>query len=215
MSTDEGEAKAQEHRAMFIETSAKAGFNIKVPTCHQCILLLFAYPWLFKHLTTLTKLLNPVAFVPQDRRIPSWTGRTVISKAGRNGRHKPQTFHRVVSFGRCCSGGAEIRWLLLLRFAEFLCSEKLYSSSAFFWLERHIELVLWLMGWRPVFDIHRGEANFCVQICLPSCHTITVLKPRDIKSSINIRLQYSAILFRKQIQLFSYIRATQCSERRL
>nr|CAB3496825.1 unnamed protein product [Digitaria exilis] len=29
VSTDEGEAKAQEHRAMFIETSAKAGFNIK------------------------------------------------------------------------------------------------------------------------------------------------------------------------------------------
>jgi len=32
VSTDEGEAKAQEHGAMFIETSAKAGFNIKVPT---------------------------------------------------------------------------------------------------------------------------------------------------------------------------------------
>ncbi|KAG2554149.1 ras-related protein RABH1b-like [Panicum virgatum] len=29
VSTDEGEAKAQEHGAMFIETSAKAGFNIK------------------------------------------------------------------------------------------------------------------------------------------------------------------------------------------
>ena len=32
VSTDEGEAKAHEHGAMFIETSAKAGFNIKVPT---------------------------------------------------------------------------------------------------------------------------------------------------------------------------------------
>jgi len=32
VSTDEGEAKAQEHGAMFIETSAKAGFNIKVPS---------------------------------------------------------------------------------------------------------------------------------------------------------------------------------------
>ncbi|EAY88863.1 hypothetical protein OsI_10338 [Oryza sativa Indica Group] len=29
ISTDEGEAKAQEHGAMFMETSAKAGFNIK------------------------------------------------------------------------------------------------------------------------------------------------------------------------------------------
>uniref|UniRef100_A0A0D9VQK7 Uncharacterized protein n=1 Tax=Leersia perrieri TaxID=77586 RepID=A0A0D9VQK7_9ORYZ len=29
VSTDEGEAKAQEHGAMFLETSAKAGFNIK------------------------------------------------------------------------------------------------------------------------------------------------------------------------------------------
>jgi len=29
VSTDEGEAKTQEHGAMFIETSAKAGFNIK------------------------------------------------------------------------------------------------------------------------------------------------------------------------------------------
>jgi len=29
VSTDEGEAKAHEHGAMFIETSAKAGFNIK------------------------------------------------------------------------------------------------------------------------------------------------------------------------------------------
>ncbi|KAL5218448.1 hypothetical protein ABZP36_019132 [Zizania latifolia] len=29
VSTDEGEAKAQEHRVMFMETSAKAGFNIK------------------------------------------------------------------------------------------------------------------------------------------------------------------------------------------
>ncbi|AQK41613.1 Ras-related protein RABH1b [Zea mays] len=29
VSTDEGEAKAQEHGAMFMETSAKAGFNVK------------------------------------------------------------------------------------------------------------------------------------------------------------------------------------------
>uniref|UniRef100_A0A0E0K9X0 Uncharacterized protein n=1 Tax=Oryza punctata TaxID=4537 RepID=A0A0E0K9X0_ORYPU len=29
ISTDEGESKAQEHGAMFMETSAKAGFNIK------------------------------------------------------------------------------------------------------------------------------------------------------------------------------------------
>ncbi|KAG0552411.1 hypothetical protein BDA96_01G505300 [Sorghum bicolor] len=32
VTTGEGEAKAQEHGAMFIETSAKAGFNVKVPT---------------------------------------------------------------------------------------------------------------------------------------------------------------------------------------
>jgi Ras-related protein Rab-6A len=32
VSTDEGEAKAREHGAMFMETSAKAGFNIKVLT---------------------------------------------------------------------------------------------------------------------------------------------------------------------------------------
>jgi hypothetical protein len=34
VSTDEGEAKAQEHGAMFMETSAKAGFNVKVPTLY-------------------------------------------------------------------------------------------------------------------------------------------------------------------------------------
>ncbi|KXG39984.1 hypothetical protein SORBI_3001G474200 [Sorghum bicolor] len=32
VTTGEGEAKAQEHGAMFIETSAKAGFNVKVLT---------------------------------------------------------------------------------------------------------------------------------------------------------------------------------------
>jgi Ras-related protein Rab-6A len=34
VSTGEGEAKAQEHGAMFIETSAKAGFNVKVLTLY-------------------------------------------------------------------------------------------------------------------------------------------------------------------------------------
>ena len=32
VSIEEGDAKAREFNVMFIETSAKAGFNIKVPT---------------------------------------------------------------------------------------------------------------------------------------------------------------------------------------
>ena len=130
MSTDEGEAKAHEHGAMFIETSAKAGFNIKVPTPEykyffflnfhkqkSCI----AYRWL------LTKHLDPAASVPQDRWIPSWNGRSLVSKAGRHGGHKPQAFHWVVSFRLSFAGGAKVRWLLLLRLAEF-CVQRSCSS---------------------------------------------------------------------------------------
>lgn len=35
VSIEEGEAKARDLNVMFIETSAKAGFNIKVRNCNQ------------------------------------------------------------------------------------------------------------------------------------------------------------------------------------
>ena len=42
VSIEEGDAKAREFNVMFIETSAKAGFNIKV--CTTCHVSLHMYP---------------------------------------------------------------------------------------------------------------------------------------------------------------------------
>ncbi|KAG8073812.1 hypothetical protein GUJ93_ZPchr0006g42321 [Zizania palustris] len=87
VSTDEGEAKAQEHRVMFMETSAKAGFNIK---------------------------LNSTAAVPQDRRIAAWNGRALISQAGRHGGHKPTACCWTSSFRDSSSTSRAESWRLFL-----------------------------------------------------------------------------------------------------
>jgi hypothetical protein len=43
VSTDEGEAKAKEHGVLFIETSAKAGFNVKVSASFSSHKFSFTY----------------------------------------------------------------------------------------------------------------------------------------------------------------------------
>ena len=131
VSTDEGEAKAQEHGAMFIETSAKAGFNIKVPSPEYYFFSPLSFtrrspPLLIVDCSPNTWW-DPAASVPQDRWIPSWNGRSLVSKAGRHGGHKPQAFYRVVSFRRGFACRAKIRRLLLLRLAEF-CVQRRCSS---------------------------------------------------------------------------------------
>lgn len=68
VSIEEGDGKAREFNVMFIETSAKAGFNIKVSTCqldfmrtwvklgwHACVSHMVVYMGLF-HLGVLQKL---------------------------------------------------------------------------------------------------------------------------------------------------------------
>jgi hypothetical protein len=68
--------KAKEHGALFIETSPKAGLNIKVS-------LFFHFSALFekKLIKYLMNNMKSAAIVPQDRHIPSWTGRAFVSKA--------------------------------------------------------------------------------------------------------------------------------------
>ncbi|AQK41611.1 Ras-related protein RABH1b [Zea mays] len=73
--------------------------------------------------------LNPTAPIPQDRWIPSRTRRTFVRKAGRHGRHKPQTCQRFVGFRCSRAAGAEIRRLLLLRLRQF-CVQRSYNSTA-------------------------------------------------------------------------------------
>jgi hypothetical protein len=50
--------------------------------------------------------MKSAAIVPQDRHIPSWTGRAFVSKAWRNG-HKPKTCQWISTIRRRSAGPAE------------------------------------------------------------------------------------------------------------
>ena len=108
--------------------------------------------------------LDPAASVPQDRWIPSWNGRSLVSKAGRHGGHKPQAFHWVVSFRLSFAGGAKVRWLLLLRLAEF-CVQRSCSSR-----DTTFELGKFVCGTSP-----NGEFVHSTLHSLKLCTTHSIL----------------------------------------
>ncbi|AQK41576.1 Ras-related protein RABH1b [Zea mays] len=85
--------------------------------------------WCYVHGDQCKSWVQRQAPIPQDRWIPSRTRRTFVRKAGRHGRHKPQTCQRFVGFRCSRAAGAEIRRLLLLRLRQF-CVQRSYNSTA-------------------------------------------------------------------------------------
>jgi hypothetical protein len=118
VSTDEGEAKAKEHGVLFIETSAKAGFNVKVSASFSSLKFPFTSTSTnIKHLTEYCchGNLNPAGAVPHDRDVLAWNGSSLVGEAGRHGGYQPAACLRTSRFKSGCRAGAESRRVCLLR----------------------------------------------------------------------------------------------------
>jgi len=106
VSTEEGESKSKELNVMFIETSAKAGFNIKVRFRFlQCLDAFALDGCIGLHLTIHC---DHAAAVPQDRRGAAGDGDSLVGEAGHGGR-EPEADLRPVQLA--AAGG---QWMRLL-----------------------------------------------------------------------------------------------------
>ena len=106
MSTEEGESKSKELNVMFIETSAKAGFNIKVRFRFLQCLDAFALDALVR--TSRYTVIHAAA-VPQDRRGAAGDGDSLVGEAGGHGGREPEADLRPVQLA--AAGG---QWMRLL-----------------------------------------------------------------------------------------------------
>uniref|UniRef100_A0A804ULM2 Ras-related protein RABH1b n=1 Tax=Zea mays TaxID=4577 RepID=A0A804ULM2_MAIZE len=116
--------------------------------------------WCYVHGDQCKSWVQRQAPIPQDRWIPSRTRRTFVRKAGRHGRHKPQTCQRFVGFRCSRAAGAEIRRLLLLRLRQF-CVQRSYNSTATSRFHMHIQRVNPGIVWLPYWAVHLTTFDGC------------------------------------------------------